>query len=74
MFVIQVKLKGWDFSAAVEINYEVFIFKIAKKLTILNKAGLYNDDIIKINFVITFELYKYFLDDLAKSNLIGVEC
>ena len=42
------------------MNYEVFIFKIAKKLTILNKAGLYNDDIIKINFVITFELYKYF--------------
>ena len=51
---------GRDFSATVEINYEVIIFKIVKKLTISNKIELYNDDIIKINFVITFELYKYF--------------
>ena len=42
------------------MTYVVIIFKIVKKLTISNKIELYNDDIIKINFVITFELYKYF--------------
>lgn len=44
-------------SITVAINYEVFIFYIAKKLTILNKMELYNDDIIKINFELTIELY-----------------